>query len=234
MAIFEERYGKTVRLVRIGDGVSMELCGGTHTSRTGDIGFFRIVSESAVAANVRRIEALTGEPALQYDQKLEKNLKAAALLLKTAPDQLQERIQRLLREHKEKEKEIDSLKSKLLSKKSQDVLSGVREIGGIKVIAREMEAASPKELRESADRIKDKLRSGIVLLGAKEEDKVMLTCVVTSDLIDRFKAGDIIKRLSNIVGGKGGGRPDMAQGGGTKPERLEKAIESLYGLIESE
>jgi alanyl-tRNA synthetase len=233
MAIFEERYGKTVRLVRIGDDVSMELCGGTHTSRTGDIGLFRIVSESAVAANVRRIEALTGEPALQYDQKLEKDLKAAALLLKSAPDQLRNRIERLLREHKEKDREIEALKSELLSKKSQDLLSDVREIGGIKVIARQMEAASPKELRESADRIKDKLRSGIVLLGAKEGDKVMLTCVVTSDLIDRFKAGDIIKRLSSVVGGKGGGRPDMAQGGGSKPERLGKAIESLYGIIES-
>jgi alanyl-tRNA synthetase len=234
MAIFEERYGKTVRLVRIGDGVSMELCGGTHTKRTGDIGLFRIVSESAVAANVRRIEALTGEVALKYDQKLERDVRSAALLLKATPDQLEERLERLLKDHKEKDREIQSLKSKLISKKFQDLFSGVKEIGGTKVIAREMDADSPKELRESADRIKDKLNSGIILLGAKKDGKVMLICVVTKDLIDRFKAGDIVKRLSNIVGGKGGGRPDMAQGGGNKPEELKKALESIYDLIGSE
>ena len=233
MAIFEERYGKTVRLVRIGDGVSMELCGGTHANRTGDIGLFRIISESAVAANVRRIEALTGEAALRYDQKLERDMRSAASLLKATPDQLEERLERLLKEYKEKEKEIQSLKSKLLSNKSQDILSGVREVGGVKVIAREMEADSPKELRESADGIKDKLGSGIILLGAIKEGKVMLTCVVTKDLIDRFNAGDIIKRLSTIVGGKGGGRPDMAQGGGNRPEYLEKLLEGIYDLIGS-
>jgi alanyl-tRNA synthetase len=231
MAIFEERYGKTVRLVSIGEGVSMELCGGTHTKRTGDIGLFRIISESAVAANVRRMEALTGEAALRYDQKLERDLANTASLLKAAPDQLEERVERLLKEHKEKDREIQSLKSKLLSKKSRDILSGAREIGGIKVIAQEMEADSPKELRESADKIKDRLVSGIVLLGAKKEGKVMLICVVTKDLMDRFKAGDIIRQLSNIVGGKGGGRPDMAQGGGSKPEGLENAFEALYDLI---
>jgi alanyl-tRNA synthetase len=197
----------------------MELCGGTHTKRTGDIGLFRIISESAVAANVRRIEALTGEAALRYDQKLERDLRTAASLLKAAPDQLEERVERLLKEHKEKDREI------------QSILSEVREIGGIKVIARKMEADSPKELRESADRIKDRLVSGIVLLGAEKEGKVMLTCVVTKDLMDRFKAGDIIRQLSNIVGGKGGGRPDMAQGGGSKPEELQNAFEGLYDLI---
>ena len=132
------------------------------------------------------------------------------------------------------DREIQSLKSKLLSKKFQDLFSEVKEIGGIKVIARETEADSPKELRESSDRIKDKLNSGIILLGAKKEGKVMLVCVVTKDLIDRFKAGDIIKRLSTIVGGKGGGRPDMAQGGGNKPEELKNALEGIYDLIGSE
>jgi alanyl-tRNA synthetase len=234
MAIFEERYGETVRLVRIGEDTSMELCGGTHTSRTGDIGLFRIVSESAVAANVRRIEALTGEAALQYDQKMERDLKSAASVLKTTPDQLQERLAKLMKEHRETERELESLKSKLLTKKSADLLTGVKEIAGIKVIAREIDAESPKELRESADRIKDRLRSGIILLGATAAGKVMLTCVVTKDLIDRFNAGDIIKNVSTVVGGKGGGRPDMAQGGGTKPEALEKAIESLDTLIEGQ
>jgi alanyl-tRNA synthetase len=234
MAIFEERYGERVRLVRIGDGVSLELCGGTHTGRTGDIGLFRIVSESAVAANVRRIEALTGEGALLYDQKQDKDLRFAASLLKTAPSKVGERLERLLIEHKEKDREIQSLNTRLLSQKSEDLISEVKDIGGIRVLARQIEAGSPKELREAGDRIKDKLHSGIILLGAKKEGKVLLTCVVTKDLVDRFKAGDIIKRLSNVVGGTGGGRPDMAQGGGNQPNRLERAFEALYELVKKE
>ncbi len=231
MAIFEERYGDTVRLVRIGDGVSMELCGGTHTERTGDIGLFRIVNESAVAANVRRIEALTGEVALEHDQKQDKDLKSAALLLKTTPERVEERLDQLLKEHKEKDNEIESLKSKLLLKRSKDILSGVKNIGGVKVIAEELEADSPKELRDSLDKIKNKLHSGVILLGAKKDNKVMLTCAVTKDLVERFKAGDIIKQISSIVGGTGGGRPDMAQGGGNKPEELGKALEAVYDLL---
>jgi len=234
MAIFEERYGEKVRVVGIGDGQSMELCGGTHTKHTGGIGLFRIISESAVAANVRRIEALTGSEALRYDQDQEKNLKSIASLLKTAPDKITERLERLLAEYKEKDKAIEALKAKLLSKKSENFLSGVREINGIKILARELEAESQKELRESADKIKDKLGSGIILLGAKNEGKVMLICMVTKDLTKRFKAGDIIKHLSGIVGGKGGGRPDMAQGGGSQPEKMAEALEASYSLIEQE
>lgn len=233
MAIFEERYGDMVRLVQIGDGVSMELCGGTHTKRTGDIGLFRILSESAVAANVRRIEALTGEAALQYTLERDNGLKISASLLRTGPDKVGERIERLLKELKEKEREIESLKTKLLTKKSEDVLTGIREINGVKVIAREFEAGSPKDLRESGDRIKDKLGSGIVLLGAGIEGKAMLTCLVTKDLRGDFHAGEIIRQLSGIVGGKGGGRPDMAQGGGNQPEKLGEAFEALYALIEN-
>ncbi|MEE9419633.1 MAG: alanine--tRNA ligase [Desulfatiglandaceae bacterium] len=231
-AIFEERYGDRVRLVRIGGGVSMELCGGTHTRRTGDIGLFRIVGEGSVAANVRRIEALTGEVALGYDQRQERELKSVAGLLKVAPDKVGERLERLLKDLRDKERELESLKASFLSRKSDDFLSGVKEIGGIKVISRELEADSQKELRETADRIKDKLRSGIILLGAKSQGKAMLTCVVTKDLIDRFKAGEIIRRLSSLVGGRGGGRPDMAQGGGGRPENLGDALEGLYDLIE--
>ncbi|MCP4668716.1 MAG: alanine--tRNA ligase [Deltaproteobacteria bacterium] len=242
MAIFEERYGKRVRLVSMGDDVSMELCGGTHCARTGDIGLFRIVSEGAVAANVRRIEALTGDRALTYDQKQDAQLKLISSLLKTTPDKAGERIGGLLKEHREKIRETADLRAKILAGKSERRLSGeedpgggvtgVREIGGIKVFVDELEADSPKELRESADRIKDRLGSGIVLLGAKKEGKVMLACVVTKDLIDRFKAGDMIKGLSVMVGGKGGGRPDMAQGGGNKPENLKAALEAFYGLVE--
>ena len=232
MAIFEERYGDQVRLVNIGDGLSMELCGGTHTERTGDIGLFRILSEGAVGANVRRIEALTGQAALQYDQKQDQELKLAASLLKTTPEKVGMRLDRLIKESKEREKEMDSLRAKLLTRKSEDLLSGVREVAGVKVIARQLEAESPKELREFGDRMKEKLHSGIIILGAKHEGRAMLTCVVTKDLINRFKAGEIIGRLSGIVGGKGGGRPDMAQGGGGRPEKLQEAVEAIYGLVE--
>ena len=162
------------------------------------------------------------------------NLKSAAALLQTAPDKITERLEQLLADYKEKDKTIESLKAKLLSKKSENFLSGVREIDGIKILARELEAESQKELRESADKIKDKLGSGIILLGAKNEGKVMLICMVTKDLAGRFKAGEIIKHLSGIVGGKGGGRPDMAQGGGSRPEKMAEALEAVYDLIEQE
>ena len=232
MAIFEERYGETVRLVNIGDGKSMELCGGTHTRSTGNIGLFRIVSESAVAANVRRIEALTGSKAIEYDQNQDKQLKVAASLLKTSPDKVTERLESLLADNKAKDKKIQALKTKLLAKKSEGMLSDIREINGVKLLARELEVSSQKELRESADKIRDKLGSGIVLLGAKDRDKVMLICMVTKDLTSRFKAGDIIRQLSGIIGGKGGGRPDMAQGGGNRPERLAEALGALEAIME--
>lgn len=234
MAIFEERYGDRVRLVRIGDGVSMELCGGTHTKRTGNIGLFRIINESAVAANVRRIEALTAEPALMYSQEQEMELRYAGSALKTTPDKVGERVERLLKENRDKDREMQSLKARLLSNKSEELLSGAKEINGIRAIARKLDADSTRELREYADKIKDKLKSGVVLVGARTQDRAMLTCVVTKDLVDRFKAGDIIKQLSGIVGGKGGGRPDMAQGGGSKPEKLDNALQALYGLIAEE
>jgi alanyl-tRNA synthetase len=232
MAIFEERYGENVRVVSMGDGVSRELCGGTHIKRTGDIGLFRIVGEAGVAANVRRIEALTGEVALQHDLEQEKILKASASLLKTNAHQVTEKVKRLLEDLKDREKQIEQLKTRLITRKSEDFLAGVREIAGVKALALKMEAASPAELRDAADRIKDKLKSGIVVLGADREGKAMLTCMVTKDLMGRFKAGDIIRKLAVVVGGKGGGRPDMAQGGGNHPEDLEKAFARFYELLE--
>lgn len=228
MAIFEERYGDRVRLVSVGEDVSKELCGGTHTARTGDIGIFIIVSEGAIAANVRRIEALTGKGALEYLQREDDEIKGAAMILKTSPDRLMERIEQIYADQKAKEKEIESLKSKLMHMHSGDLLEDVRDMDGVKAVVKEIEADSPKDLREYADKIKDKLKSGVIVLGAKKDDKVMLICSVTNDLTKRFKAGDIIKRLSEIVGGKGGGRPDMAQGGGNKPEELGRALESVF------
>jgi len=231
MAIFEEKYGDKVRIVEIGEGLSLELCGGTHTRRTGDIGVFRILSEGAVAANVRRIEALTGAAALHHDQEKDENLKKASGLLKISPDKLVERLQQLLDETREREREIETLKSRLFTEKSADLIQDVKNIEGISVVAKELEADTPKELREAVDRIKDKLGSGIVLLGAKSKGKAMLICAVTKDLTNRFNAGHIIKELSGIVGGKGGGRPDMAQGGGDKAEKLQEALEAIDRLI---
>ncbi|MGD2127308.1 MAG: alanine--tRNA ligase [Desulfobacteraceae bacterium] len=231
MAIFEERYGEKVRLVQIGDGVSMELCGGTHTARTGDIGLFKVLSESAVGANVRRIEALTGKAALEYAQNEDDDLKTIALFLKTSPDQVKEKIERLLKENREREREVESLRAKLLTTRSVDLLEGVKEIDGTKVLLREVQADSPKELRDFGDRIKEKLRSGVIVLGAKTGTKAMLLCMVTKDLVDRFKAGQIIGRLSEILGGKGGGRADMAQGGGSNPEELARALKAAEEII---
>jgi alanyl-tRNA synthetase len=231
MAIFEERYGDLVRLVKVGEGVSMELCGGTHTSRTGDIGLFKIVSESAVGANLRRIEAVTGKVALEYVQNQEKSLKGISSALKTSPDQARDRLEKLLAEQKQRESEIESLRSRLLSSKSSDLLEGVKEINGMRLLVRQVEADSPKELREFADRIKERLRSGVIVLGARKDEKAMLLCMVTDDLTGRFNAGQIISRLSGMVGGKGGGRDDMAQGGGSQPEHLGRALEAVEEII---
>ena len=231
MAIFEERYGDRVRLVKVGEGTSMELCGGTHTNRTGDIGLFKIIGEGAVGANLRRIEALTGKTAFEYIQDQDDDLKEVGHLLKIAPDQIKERVARLLDENRQKEREVESFKAKLLSLQSGDLLDGAKEIQGIAVLSLEVEVSTPRDLREYADRVKDKLQSGIAVLGAKNADKVMLLCVVTQDLTDRFKAGEIIRKLSEMVGGKGGGRPDMAQGGGNRPEALEHALNSVYDMI---
>lgn len=231
IAIFEERYGERVRLVRVGDGVSMELCGGTHTKRTGDIGLFKIISEGAVAANVRRIEAVTAKAALLHVQAQDDDLRFITSMLKTTPDQVKERVERLLKDQKQKDRELESLRTKFLSSESGDLLAGMKEISGTQVLAKEVGAVSPKELREMADRVKDKLQSGVIVLGAKQAGKALLICVVTKDLYDRYHAGDIIRRLSETVGGKGGGRKDMAQGGGNKTEALGRALESVEQII---
>jgi alanyl-tRNA synthetase len=232
MAIFEERYGAQVRVVGVGEGVSRELCGGTHVRRTGDVGLFRVIGETSVAANVRRIEAITGETALAHDQRLEQMLLSVALLLKTTPDGVEERLLRIIEEYKDKDREIQSLKSKLIAGKPDDILAGVREIGGVKVLARKLDADSPKDLREAADRIKDYLQAGVIVVGAVNSGRAMLTCVVTKGLTERFNARRIISKLSGIVGGKGGGRPDMAQGGGPKHDLLPSALEESYRLVE--
>ena len=230
-AIFEERYGETVRVVSV-EGVSRELCGGTHTARSGDIGLFKVVSEAAVGANLRRIEALTGEGAVAHVQAQEQTLRAAAARLKSAPDQLEERIERLLTDQKERDREIASLQAKLRAGSTANLLDGAQEVAGVRILAREVEADSPKGLREYADQVKERLPSGVAVLAARSEGKAMLICVVSPDLTERIQAGKIISRLSPLVGGKGGGRPDMAQGGGNRPQDLGTALEAVSGIVE--
>ena len=230
MAIFEENYGSEVRVLIMGD-VSKELCGGTHVNYTGEIGLFRIMAESSVAANVRRIEAVTGETAVLYDLKQEEILRQAAALFKTSPEGIIDKIERLQKEIKNKEKEISDLQRKILTGVQEDMLSGLKEINGQRTVIRKVDVATPLELREMADRVKDKLGSGIVVLGAESESKAMFVCVVSKNITDKIKAGDIIRELSAIVGGKGGGRPDMAQGGGPDADKLVDALNAANDII---
>ena len=232
IALFEERYGDQVRVVTIGDSLSRELCGGTHVTATGDIGVFFLVSEGAVASGIRRIEAFTGEGAIREIQKEIDNLKTISSLLKTTPDQLAKKVQHVIGDQKEKDRKIESLKARLATKQSEDLITTAKEINGIKVISQEVAVVNPKDLREFGDYLKDKLSSGIIVLGARSNGKVFLLCRVTPDLTDRFNAGKIIKDLSVFVGGKGGGRKDMAEGGGTKVSELKKALSKVYEMIE--
>ena len=231
IALFEERYGDQVRVLTIGDGLSQELCGGTHVKSTGEIGVFFLVSEGAVASGIRRIEGLTGEGAIREIQKEVDNLKAVSGLLKTTPDQLVTRVEHFIDIQKQKEREIESLKARLATKQSEDIITTAREVNGVKVISQEVAADNPKDLRDFGDHLRDKLESGIIVLGARDKDKVFLQCRVTPDLLDRFNAGNIIKELSVLVGGRGGGRKDMAEGGGTKVSELKKALSKVYDII---
>ena len=229
-AVFDEKYGDVVRLVKMGD-FSMELCGGTHVERTGDIGALKVISESSVAAGVRRIEAVTGEEALKYFKKVETELKKSAALLKANPLELSERIEKIQKHQKELEKEIDSLNSRLATKDLSDLFKKVKEIKGIRVLATVVDAADVKTLRDFGDKLRDKIQSGIILIGSKAGDNAMLLCLVTKDLTDKYHAGNIIKEIAPIVGGSGGGRPDMAQAGGPKPEKLKQALKKLQQIL---
>jgi len=229
-AVFGEKYGASVRVVKM-DGVSRELCGGTHVRRTGDIGYLTIVHESAIAAGVRRIEALTGAAAVGYARSVETELKKAANLLKSGPFDLAERTEKILHQHKDLEREIETLRGKLAARDSADLLGGVKEIKGVPVLATIVEAADAKGLRDFGDKVRDRLPSGIILLGSRTGDKAMLLCMVSKDLTKRYQAGSIIKEIAPVVGGSGGGRPDMAQAGGTNPENLEQALKKLEEIL---
>jgi alanyl-tRNA synthetase len=233
LALFEERYGDQVRLVRMGD-FSRELCGGTHALRTGNIGFFKILSEGSVAAGVRRIEALTGQEALVHLHQQEDQLQALTELLKSGVDELPLRVEKLLTQQKELERTITRLNKALLTGGGvESILAKTREVQGVKVLVSTAPTGEAKELRDLADSLRDRLGSGIVVLGGVQEEKVLLVTVVTKDLLPRFHAGKIVKRLAQALGGDGGGRPDMAQAGGNQPELLEKTLSGVYDWIGS-
>ncbi len=222
MMLFGEKYGDEVRVLDIGS--SRELCGGTHVTRTGDIGLFKIIAESGVAAGVRRLEATTGFGALALVHRQENILGDAASALKSAPDEIPQRVAQVLDNVKALEKDLAQLKGKLASAAGSDLVAQAKEVGGVKVLAAALEGVDAKSLRDTLDQLKNKLGSAVVLIGVVEGDKVMLAAGVTKDLTDRFKAGELLALAAAVVGGKGGGRPDMAQGGGTNPAALPQAL----------
>ncbi len=233
MMIFEEKYGDVVRLVRIGD--SLELCGGTHARASGDIGLFKILSEQGVAAGVRRISAITGISSLEYCRELETNLSRVASTAKTVPGQLLDRVEKLMAQEKALTKQVEELQRKLLSGGGQGgvdaLLAKVREVGGVKVLGVRTEVTDRGALRELAEQLRDKIGESVVLVGSESDGKAQLVVVVAKTLTDRLKAGELIRDSAAIVGGSGGGRPDMAQAGGTEPARLDQAVERIYSTV---
>ena len=230
MALFGEKYGDEVRVLRFGD-FSVELCGGTHVDRTGDIGVFRITSEGGVASGVRRIEAVTGQGALDWIDARESMLGAISGLLKSQPDQATNKVEQLLKRTRDLEKELAAAKQALVTGQAVDHAEKVEEIAGIKVLATRMDGADAKTLRDAVDRFKDKLGSAIVVVGSVEGDKVRLAAGVTKNNTDRVKAGDLIKPVAEAVGGRGGGRPDFAQAGGSDVAALDQALASVSGWV---
>ncbi|HEY8887007.1 MAG TPA: alanine--tRNA ligase [Gallionella sp.] len=231
MMLFGEKYGDEVRVLDIGS--SRELCGGTHVKRTGDIGLFKILAESGVAAGVRRVEAVTGEGALDYVQQQEQQLQQVADAVKAQPQDAAARVMQIIDNVKIMEKELARLKSKLASAQGDDLVSQAVEINGIKVLAALLEGADAAVLRETLDKLKDKLKSAAIVLAAVTEGKVSLIAGVTPDLIAKIKAGELVNMVAQQVGGKGGGRPDMAMAGGTQPEHLATALNSVPAWVQA-
>jgi alanyl-tRNA synthetase len=232
VAIFEEKYGDEVRVVSFGD-FSTELCGGTHARATGDIGLLKVVAEAGIAAGVRRIEALTGLGALHHLRDQERELRRVGELLRVAPGDAAARVERLLEERKEKDREIASLKNASRGATAGELISEARELGGTRVLAARAEGASGKELRGMVDDLRGKLGSGIVLLAAEQDGRVSLALGVTPDLKGRFPAGDLVREVAAVVGGKGGGRPDFAQAGGSDATQVDAAFERLFELVQA-
>ncbi|MGP5308464.1 alanine--tRNA ligase [Vreelandella alkaliphila] len=235
-ALFEAKYADNVRVLTIGaDDFSIELCGGTHVNRSGDIGCCHVVSEVGIASGVRRIEAITGENALAYFREQEARVQRLGERLKTKPEQVEARVESLVERNRALEKELEQLKAKLASAAGSDMLSQVQEINGVKLLVTQLEGVSGKDLRGVLDQLKNKLGSGVILLGVADTaaGKVSLIAGVTQDLIGRVKAGELVNHVASQVGGKGGGRPDMAQAGGSLPDALPAALNSVPAWLEN-
>ena len=232
MALFGEKYGENVRVLSMGDdNFSVELCGGTHVERLGDIGRFKIISESGIASGIRRIEAVTGLEAYKLDKINEDNLDMIASLTKSNSVNLLEKIKQLISDQKSLEKQITNFQKQLASDQSVDLISKAENINGIKLLATEVSGVSAKDLRDLADKLKDKLGTAVVVLAVVSGKKVSLISAVTKNLTDKYQAGTILNHVASQIGGKGGGRADMAQGGGTEPEKLKDALNSVKDLI---
>jgi alanyl-tRNA synthetase len=230
VAMFGEKYGERVRVVQIG-GESLEFCGGTHVQRAGDIALFKIVSESGIAQGVRRIEAVTGAGALAYTQKLEQELASAGGLLKVGPFEVASRIERVQAEVRALEKQLAELKTRVAAGGARDLMDSLQTISGVKVLIARTEVADAKALREVGDRLRDRIGSGVVVLAGVDHDKVALLAMVSKDLTKRFHAGNLLKVAAETCGGRGGGRPDMAQGGGKDPSQVDQALQRVAELI---
>jgi alanyl-tRNA synthetase len=231
MALFGEKYGDEVRVLRFGD-LSTELCGGTHVHRVGDIGQFKIVTETAVGAGIRRIFAVAGEAAVAAVQEQEARLQAVASRLKVGADDLDQRLQQILDRNRAMEKELESLKASMAASGSDDLLGKAESVGDISVLAARLDNSDSKALRDSIDHLKDKLQSAVVVLGGVDDGKVRLAAGVSSNLIARIKAGDLVNFVAQQVGGRGGGRPDFAQAGGSQPQALDEALASVRAWVE--
>jgi len=230
MALFGEKYEQDVRVLSMGD-FSTELCGGTHADRTGDIGLLKITSEAGIASGVRRIEAVTGENALEYIELNQSRLVEVSKLIKANPDTVEEKTTQLVQRTRQLEKELDTLKAKLASSAGNDLAETARSISGINVLASHIEGADSKSLRDTVDQLKNKLGTAAIILSAVEDNKITLIAGVTKDITNKVKAGELVGFVAAQVGGKGGGRPDMAQGGGNQPENLNTALESVAEWI---
>ena len=230
MALFGEKYGDKVRVLRLGD-FSVELCGGTHVERTGDIGVFKITHEGGVASGVRRIEAVTGAGAMEWIDANQRTLGDLAGMLRSTPDQAAAKVEQLLKRTKDLEKELAAAKQALVTGQATDHTDAVEEIAGIKVLATRMDGADAKTLRDAVDKFKDRLQNAIVVLGSVDDGKVRLAAGVTRNNTDKVRAGDLIKPVAEQVGGKGGGRPDFAQAGGTDPSKLDQALKSVSAWV---
>jgi alanyl-tRNA synthetase len=230
MSLFGEKYENDVRVLSIGD-FSMELCGGTHVERAGDIGFFKIISESGVAAGVRRVEAVTGQAAFDWVARADQVLRDIAAMLRGSREDVDEKVRDLVERSRRLEKELQQLKSKLASGQSGDLSTQAKDVGGIKVLAAQVDGADAKALRDAMDQLRDKLGSSVIVLAAVKDGKVVLVAGVSADLLAEFKAGDIVGAVAAQVGGRGGGRADFAQAGGTQPENLGAALAGVENLV---